>query len=145
MKNSQGTTFDKLSSKESHSLFDKFVKYWNKGKLDKIFYDGGIDEQQSANSFTSHKWSFVKKLNDKDANILASAKDSVHVATNKAAAETSSNRVGEKRSAYASSVSGSEANLGLMNSNNDSSKADAVWKSLGLEPGKRVQIAPRSD
>lgn len=26
-----------------------------------------------------------------------------------------------------------------------SSKADEVWKSLGLEPGKRVQIAPRSD
>jgi hypothetical protein len=133
-------------------LFDKFVKKWNGGKLDKIFYSNGIDEQQTA-SFTSHKWSFVKKLNEKDSSILASAKDSVHVATNKAAAESGGGGGGgDKRASSSSNYSQTSSAPATSSSkqsgtfaDSQSSKAADVWKSLGLEPGQRVQIAPRSD
>ncbi|CAM9856209.1 unnamed protein product [Discosporangium mesarthrocarpum] len=78
------TNFEDLTSKESHSLFAKFIKDWNLGKLEGFYYEGRIPEELQAKAKkTQHKWGFVKKLSDQDQMRLASAQDSVHSSTEK--------------------------------------------------------------
>ncbi|CAM9730059.1 unnamed protein product [Ascophyllum nodosum] len=76
------TFFEDLTSEQSHELFGKFVKDWNRGKLDKNFYEGSLPEELVARTNkTQHKWGFVKKLSDRDQMQLELANDSVHAST----------------------------------------------------------------
>lgn len=62
---------------------DKFVKRWNKGRLDDMFYTGLSEQVLDQTKRTRHQWGFVNKLNDSEQMQLASAKDSVSVSTRK--------------------------------------------------------------
>lgn len=62
---------------------NKFVKRWNKGRLDDMFYTGLSEQVLDQTKRTRHQWGFVKKLNDSEQMQLASTKDSVSVATRK--------------------------------------------------------------
>eukprot|EP00904_Undaria_pinnatifida_P004485 jgi/Undpi1/14037/HiC_scaffold_9.g03688.m1 len=76
--------FEDLTSTESHELFEKFVKDWNRGKLDPMFYEGRLPEELVARTRkTQHKWGFVNKLSGRDQLQLELANDSVHSSTEK--------------------------------------------------------------
>ncbi|CAM9502615.1 unnamed protein product, partial [Ectocarpus sp. 6 AP-2014] len=76
--------FEDLTSDESHELFDKFIKDWNRGKLDPHFYEGRLpDELIARTKKTQHKWGFVNRLSDRDQMQLELANDSVHSSTEK--------------------------------------------------------------
>jgi hypothetical protein len=75
---------DDLSNEEATSLFkSKFVKRWNEGKLDKMYYGGIPDDVIEATKRTRHKWTFISKLSEKEQFELATTKDSVDAATKK--------------------------------------------------------------
>ncbi|KNC99166.1 uncharacterized protein SPPG_05420 [Spizellomyces punctatus DAOM BR117] len=65
--------FNDLSGAETRTYFDKFVKRWNRGKLQKRYYEGISTSEVPAAERSRHKWNF-KNLNE-DA--LANARDSV--------------------------------------------------------------------
>ncbi|KAI8823060.1 uncharacterized protein EV422DRAFT_565922 [Fimicolochytrium jonesii] len=73
--------FEELSGKEARSLFEKvcmgtsreFVKRWNRGKLDKKYYEGIASSEVPAADRTKHQWKF-KNLAQEE---LVSARDSV--------------------------------------------------------------------
>ncbi|CAN0165894.1 unnamed protein product [Scytosiphon promiscuus] len=76
--------FEDLTSEESHELFEKFVKDWNRGKLDPHFYEGRLPEDLVARTKkTQHKWGFVNRLTERDQMQLELANDSVHSSTEK--------------------------------------------------------------
>ncbi|CAM9441771.1 unnamed protein product [Ectocarpus sp. 12 AP-2014] len=82
--------FEDLTSDESHELFDKFIKDWNRGKLDPHFYEGRLpDELIARTKKTQHKWGFVNRLSDRDQMQLELANDSVHSSTEKVKGATS--------------------------------------------------------
>ncbi|KAF1777461.1 hypothetical protein GQ600_17096 [Phytophthora cactorum] len=75
---------DDLSTDEAMELFtDEFARKWNRGKLSKMFYEGLPDAVVEQTKRTRHQWGFVAKLGDKEKFELATAKDSVDVATKK--------------------------------------------------------------
>ncbi|KAJ3177433.1 hypothetical protein HDU87_004452 [Geranomyces variabilis] len=69
--------FDDLSSRSAREYFAKFAKRWNKGKLEKRYYDGIASSDVPAAERTGYKWKF-KNLNEAE---LVSAQDSVHAMT----------------------------------------------------------------
>ncbi|KAI9001613.1 hypothetical protein BC832DRAFT_132962 [Gaertneriomyces semiglobifer] len=74
---SKGVYFNDLKGSEARSYFDKFVKRWNKGKLDKKYYSGIASTDLQASQRTGHKWNF-KNLNEDE---LVSVRDSVESLT----------------------------------------------------------------
>ncbi|KAG7384314.1 hypothetical protein PHYPSEUDO_002779 [Phytophthora pseudosyringae] len=75
---------DDLSTDEAMGLFtDEFARKWNRGKLSEMFYDGLPDAVVEQTKRTRHRWGFVTKLGEKEKFELATAKDSVDVATKK--------------------------------------------------------------
>lgn len=79
LKSTRGTYLDDLSSERSRELFDKFVKRYNTGKLEDVYYkEGGVTESTR----TRHKWAFVDKLSIPDSDALSSTKDAVASSTN---------------------------------------------------------------
>ncbi|KAG6961710.1 hypothetical protein JG688_00008941 [Phytophthora aleatoria] len=75
---------DDLSTDEAMELFTvEFARKWNRGKLSKMFYEGLPDAVVEQTKRTRHQWGFVAKLGDKEKFELATAKDSVDVATKK--------------------------------------------------------------
>ncbi|KAJ3238511.1 hypothetical protein HDU81_007607 [Chytriomyces hyalinus] len=75
LKEYRGVFLSSLSSSESHRLFDKFVKRWNKGSLEKKYYDGIAATDLAANERSKHVWKF--KVSADDEAKLVEAKDSV--------------------------------------------------------------------
>ncbi|KAJ3153201.1 hypothetical protein HDU89_000830 [Geranomyces variabilis] len=69
--------FDDLSSRSAREYFAKFAKRWNKGKLEKRYYDGIATSDVPAAERTAYKWKF-KNLDEAE---LVSAQDSVHAMT----------------------------------------------------------------
>ncbi|KAJ3290861.1 hypothetical protein HK104_006488 [Borealophlyctis nickersoniae] len=69
--------FFDLSGKEAREYFAKFVKRWNKAKLDSKYYKGMISTEVAAASKSAHKWNF-KNLSEAE---LEKARDSVDAAT----------------------------------------------------------------
>ena len=61
----------------------EFAKKWNRGKLATMFYEGLPDVVVAQTKRTRHCWDFVAKLGEKEKFELATAKDSVDVATKK--------------------------------------------------------------
>ncbi|EGZ15120.1 hypothetical protein PHYSODRAFT_301786 [Phytophthora sojae] len=81
---SKGKYVDDLSTDEAMELFtDEFAKKWNRGKLAKMFYEGLPESVVEQTKRTRHRWGFVAKLGEKEKFELATAKDSVGVATRK--------------------------------------------------------------
>ncbi|KAE9026456.1 hypothetical protein PR001_g12193 [Phytophthora rubi] len=81
---SKGKYVDDLSTEEATKLFtDEFAKKWNRGKLSKMFYEGLPESVVEQTKRTRHRWGFVAKLGEKEKFELATAKDSVGVATKK--------------------------------------------------------------
>ncbi|GMF29044.1 unnamed protein product [Phytophthora lilii] len=80
----RGKYVDDLSTEEATELFtDEFAKKWNRGKLPKMFYGGLPESVVEQTKRTRHRWGFVAKLGEKEKFELATAKDSVGVATRK--------------------------------------------------------------
>ncbi|KAI8831880.1 hypothetical protein BJ741DRAFT_615585 [Chytriomyces cf. hyalinus JEL632] len=75
LKEHRGVFLSSLSSSESHRLFDKFAKRWNKGSLEKKYYDGIAATDLAANERSKHVWKF--KVSADDEAKLVEAKDSV--------------------------------------------------------------------
>ncbi|KAJ3149692.1 hypothetical protein HDU86_006869 [Geranomyces michiganensis] len=69
--------FDDLSSRSAREYFAKFAKRWNKGKLEKRYYDGIASSDVPAAERTGYKWKF-KNLDEAE---LVNAQDSVHAMT----------------------------------------------------------------
>jgi hypothetical protein len=75
---------EELSTDESTALFrDKFARKWNRGKLPREYYAGLPESMVEQTRRTRHQWGFVAKLGDRERFDLATAKDSVGVATRK--------------------------------------------------------------
>jgi hypothetical protein len=73
-----------LSTAEAMELFQaKFVKKWNRGRLASMYYEGIPEHVLEQTRRTKHKWGFTKTLSEKEMFDLATAKDSVGVATRK--------------------------------------------------------------
>ncbi|TMW59032.1 hypothetical protein Poli38472_007177 [Pythium oligandrum] len=85
LKQKRGEYLEELSTEEAMRLFrSKFVKRWNSGRLSSMYYDGIPEAVLENTKRTRHAWNFVSKLNEKERMDMASAKDSVGVATRKA-------------------------------------------------------------
>ncbi|CAH0478838.1 unnamed protein product [Peronospora belbahrii] len=75
---------DDLSTNEAIKLFTTdFMKKWNHGKLARMFYHGLPEAVVEQTKRTRHCWGFVAKLGEKEKLEVATAKDSVNVATKK--------------------------------------------------------------
>uniref|UniRef100_A0A7S3LQS1 Uncharacterized protein n=1 Tax=Aplanochytrium stocchinoi TaxID=215587 RepID=A0A7S3LQS1_9STRA len=64
LNNSKGIHFSDCN--EPRKYFEKFVKAWNKGKLDKMIYQGHIPAELRVASMSKHSWGFENKLNDQE-------------------------------------------------------------------------------
>jgi len=73
--------FDELSGDKARRYFHKFVKEWNRGKLDKSLYAGVDPSKQTATSQTAYKWSFTSKRTKADNDALHAARAEVGAAT----------------------------------------------------------------
>lgn len=80
----RNTYVEDLTTHEATALFRrKFVKKWNRGQLARMFYDGIPEPVLEQTRRTKHTWGFASRLSDQEAMALASARDSVGVATRK--------------------------------------------------------------
>jgi len=70
-----------LETEKAKELFGKFAKAWNKDKLDETYYKGIDPLTLSAASRTSHKWGFLKKMNEQEKFTLETMRDNVDTAT----------------------------------------------------------------
>mmetsp|Transcript_13542 Transcript_13542/g.18744 ORF Transcript_13542/g.18744 Transcript_13542/m.18744 type:complete len:338 (-) Transcript_13542:139-1152(-) len=68
---------DDLSREKTNKLFEKFTSKWNSGSLPDNLYEGINRTQLESSALTKHKWSFVKKLGDKEKFELARLRDDV--------------------------------------------------------------------
>jgi len=68
---------DDLATEDSKKYFDKFVSKWNAGSLPSKIYKGINRTEVDASALTRHKWSFVKKLGEKEKFQLARLRDDV--------------------------------------------------------------------
>jgi len=73
--------FDELSGDKARKYFHKFVKEWNRGKLDKSLYAGVDPSKQSARSQTAYKWAFASKGTKAEDDALQAARAEVGAAT----------------------------------------------------------------
>ncbi|KAI9462406.1 hypothetical protein BJY52DRAFT_1222021 [Lactarius psammicola] len=81
LKDDKRKYFDELSGEKARKYFHKFVKEWNRGKLDKSLYAGIDPSKQSANSQTAYKWSFASKRTRAEDEALLAARAEVGAAT----------------------------------------------------------------
>ncbi|EQC36427.1 hypothetical protein SDRG_05884 [Saprolegnia diclina VS20] len=80
--------FEDLTSDDALQYFEKFVRRWNDGKLDAMYYSSIPQHVLESIHRTKHKWGFVKNLNESERLHLASTKDTVDITTNKGASST---------------------------------------------------------
>ncbi|KAH8997548.1 hypothetical protein EDB92DRAFT_1793014 [Lactarius akahatsu] len=90
LKDDKRKYFDELSGEKARKYFHKFVKEWNRGKLDKSLYAGIDPSSQSATSQTAYKWSFASKRTRAEDEALQAARAEVGAATYRAGDEPSS-------------------------------------------------------
>ncbi|KAH9004293.1 hypothetical protein EDB86DRAFT_2797636 [Lactarius hatsudake] len=90
LKDDKRKYFDELSGEKARKYFHKFVKEWNRGKLDKSLYAGIDPSKQSATSQTAYKWSFASKRTRAEDEALQAARVEVGAATYRAGGEPSS-------------------------------------------------------
>jgi len=90
LKDEKRKYFDELSGEKARKYFHKFVKEWNRGKLDKSLYAGIDPSKQSATSQTAYKWSFASRRSRAEDEALQAARAEVGAATYRAGGESSS-------------------------------------------------------
>ncbi|KAH9175511.1 hypothetical protein EDB89DRAFT_1847644 [Lactarius sanguifluus] len=90
LKDDKRKYFDELSGEKARKYFHKFVKEWNRGKLDKSLYAGIDPSKQSATSQTAYKWNFASKRTRAEDEALQAARAEVGAATYRAGGEPSS-------------------------------------------------------
>lgn len=90
LKDDKRKYFDELSGEKARKYFHKFVKEWNRGKLDKSLYAGIDPSKQSATSQTAYKWTFASKRTRAEDEALQAARAEVGAATYRAGGEPSS-------------------------------------------------------
>ncbi|KAJ3124620.1 hypothetical protein HK098_000957 [Nowakowskiella sp. JEL0407] len=73
LKESKGKFLTDFPTEDAHRYFKKFVKRWNKGKLDDRYYNGLLPSELSSKERTSYKWNFKNVDNFE----VEAAKDSV--------------------------------------------------------------------
>jgi len=73
--------FDELSGDKARRYFHKFVKEWNRGKLNKSLYAGVDPSKQSATSQTAYKWDFASKRTKAENDALQVTRTEVGAAT----------------------------------------------------------------
>ncbi|KAI9445051.1 hypothetical protein H4582DRAFT_878454 [Lactarius indigo] len=93
LKDDKRKYFDELSGEKARKYFHKFVKEWNRGKLDKSLYAGIDPSKQSATSQTAYKWSFASKRTKAEDEALQTARAEVGAATYRAGGEPSSRSI----------------------------------------------------
>ncbi|CAG8628661.1 6072_t:CDS:2, partial [Ambispora leptoticha] len=80
--------FDEMSSHQTRKYFRKFVRAWNKGKLDKKYYDGIRSSQVDSAESTRYKWKIninqdeleqVKSSVDRQTNVKFDAEFRAHI------------------------------------------------------------------
>ncbi|KAI0304729.1 hypothetical protein BC826DRAFT_11310 [Russula brevipes] len=81
LKDEKHKYFDELSGDKARRYFHKFVKEWNRGKLDKSLYAGVDPSKQSATSQTAYKWAFASKRTKAEDDALRAARTEVGAAT----------------------------------------------------------------
>ncbi|KAI0257400.1 hypothetical protein BJV78DRAFT_1366445 [Lactifluus subvellereus] len=81
LKDEKHKYFDELSGEKARKYFHKFVKEWNRGKLDKSLYAGVDPSKQSATSQTAYKWAFASKRTKAEDEVLRTARAEVGAAT----------------------------------------------------------------
>lgn len=81
LKDEKRKYFDELSGEKARKYFHKFVKEWNRGKLNRSLYAGIDPSEQTANSQTAYKWSFASKRSRAENEALQSARAAVGAAT----------------------------------------------------------------
>ncbi|RKP04436.1 hypothetical protein THASP1DRAFT_21124, partial [Thamnocephalis sphaerospora] len=54
--------FDDMKSSDAHVYFARFVRVWNRGRLDKKYYEGIRSSQVASSDMTRYQWSFAKKM-----------------------------------------------------------------------------------
>ncbi|KAI0053381.1 hypothetical protein FA95DRAFT_1568687 [Auriscalpium vulgare] len=81
LKDEKRKYFDELSGERARKYFHKFVKEWNRGKLQKSLYAGVDPSTQSATANTKYKWSFASKRSKDDTKALEAARAEVGAAT----------------------------------------------------------------
>lgn len=67
--------------KEPRKYFEKFVKAWNRGKLEDWLYDGQIPSRVKVASLSKYNWNFEKNLNDQEQQDISSLSNKVDEAT----------------------------------------------------------------
>jgi hypothetical protein len=130
--------FDTLTSRESRKLFKKFCASWNEGRLPEYYSGLPSSALEAATKVTSHAWGFAKKLSSRDQSILESAKDSVHVSTEAAGGGESKKRPAPE----AWSAAGKKLQC---IEDKGQAQVEAIRRTMGLQPGQRIQIAPRPE
>jgi len=76
------TYFDRMSTKQAQKRFKKFVKQWNKGKLNPMFYKKRTTQSLQGAERTGYTWAFEKKMSKKEKMEMQLARDSVDNYTN---------------------------------------------------------------
>lgn len=81
LKDAKHKYFDELSGERARKYFRKFVKEWNRGKLERTLYSGVDPSSPTAYSHTKYKWSFASKGSKADSQALEAARAEVGAAT----------------------------------------------------------------
>ncbi|KAI8849384.1 hypothetical protein BC829DRAFT_470959 [Chytridium lagenaria] len=76
LKDAKGKFLDELDGKASRKYFKKFIKRWNRGKLDAKLYEGLQPTDLSSNQRSQHQWK-IKGMNDEEAGKLDDLKASI--------------------------------------------------------------------
>ncbi|KAJ3416633.1 hypothetical protein HDV05_000915 [Chytridiales sp. JEL 0842] len=83
LREKKGMYMNAMSSKESHSMFKKFVKRWNRGKLNAKYYQGINSTDLSSTERSGYKWK-IKQMTENEMAKIDDAKDSVAAMTTSA-------------------------------------------------------------
>jgi len=76
------TYFDRLTTKQALKKFKKFMKKWNKGKLNPKFYKKRTAQSLDGAERTGYTWAFEKKISKQEKMEMQCARDSVDNYTN---------------------------------------------------------------
>lgn len=129
--------FDTLTSKENRKLFKRFCEHWNDGRLPEYYSGLPNSAIESTAKVTSHSWGFASKLSSRDQSILASAKKSVYSTTESEEGESKKRAAPEEWTAAGQKQKLVDERGRL--------QVEEIRRTMGLQPGERIQIAPRPE
>lgn len=123
-----GTYFEDLTSSETHHAFEEFCALYNTGKLERAYYPNFELPQEALDQCkrTRHAWNF--KTTQNEMNSLNLIKSGV-----------------KQQTEYDASISKKDvSNPTVTVSEQGADDKDQLLRSMGLPPGQKIKIAPRS-